>query len=53
MSSGILGDFQETSVTSYKMVIRWAYQHPLLAGEVKNSAKVKLLSFNRIDVFSI
>jgi len=29
----------------------WAYQHYILAGEVKNSAKVTLLNFSRIDVF--
>ena len=33
------------------LVIRWAYQHQILADEVKNSAKAKLLSFNRTDVF--
>ena len=34
-----------------KPVIRWACQHQILAGEVKNSAKVKFLSSNRRDVF--
>jgi len=33
------------------LVIRWAYQHYILAVEVKNSAKVTLLSFNITAVF--
>jgi len=32
-------------------VVRWPYQHQILAIEVKNSVKVKLLSFNRTDDF--
>jgi len=31
--------------------MRCAYQQQILAVEVNNSAKVKLLSFNKIDVF--
>jgi len=36
-------------VTSCSLVTSWVYQ--ILAGEVKNSEKVMLLSFNRTDVF--
>jgi len=39
------------SGTSCSLVIRWTYQHYILAIKVKNSAKVKLLSFNRTAVF--
>jgi len=39
-----VGDFQETSTTRYSLVIN-------LAGEVKISAKVKLVSFNKTDIF--
>jgi len=34
-----VGDFQ-AGVTSYSLVIRWAYKHQIWAGEVKNSGKV-------------
>ena len=33
-------------------LIRWGYQHYILAVEVKNSAKVTLLSFNATAVFA-
>jgi len=36
---------------SCTLVIRWGYQHEILADEVKNSAKVTLLSFNATAVF--
>jgi len=30
----------------YSLVITWSYQHQMLSGEVKNSARAELLSFN-------
>jgi len=33
------------------LVIRWAYQHYILALEMKNSAKITLLSFSKMAVF--
>jgi len=35
----------------FGLLIRWSYRHQILAIEVKNSAKVTLLSFNRTAVF--
>ena len=45
-----MGYFKYASAT-YSLVIKWAYQYKILAGEVKNFAKVKFLSFSRTDVF--
>jgi len=45
--SGILS----ISANSCSQVIRWAYQHYILAAEVKNSAKGTLFSFSTIAVF--
>jgi len=39
------------SAISCSLVIRWAYQHQILAVEVKNSAKGMLLSFTTTAVF--
>jgi len=39
------------SAISCSLVIRWAYQHQILAVEVKNSAKITMLSFNTTAVF--
>jgi len=39
------------SAISCSLVIRWAYQHQILAVEVKNSAKGMLLSFSTTVVF--
>ena len=36
----------------HKLVITWGYKHEILVVEVKNSAKVTLLSFNVTAVFS-
>ena len=33
------------------IVFNWAYQHLILAVEVRNSAKAMLLSFNTVTVF--
>ena len=35
----------------YSLVIRWVYQHWILAVEVKNSAKITLFSLNTTAVF--
>jgi len=39
------------SAISCSLVIRWVYQHLILAVEVKTSTKVTLLSFNTTAVF--
>ena len=39
------------SAISCSLVIRWGLQHKILAVEVKNSAKVVLVSFNAAAVF--
>ena len=44
-----MGYLQWTSATS--LVIKWPNQHQIVASEMKNSARVKLISFMRIDVF--
>jgi len=37
--------------TGYCLVSKWAYQHSILAVELKNSAKITLHSFNNTAVF--
>jgi len=39
------------SAVSCSLIFRWAYQHQILAIEVKNFAKVMLISFNTTAVF--
>jgi len=41
----------QINAISCSLVIRWAYQHLILAVELKNSAKITLLSFNTTVVF--
>ena len=48
MLSGI---FSISAVSCSLIFIRWAYQHKILAVEVKNSAKITLLSFNTTAIF--
>ena len=46
----VSGIFQINAI-SCSLVIRWAYQHSILAVELKTSAKITLLNFNKTAVF--
>jgi len=48
MFSGI---FSISTMDCSLIVFNWAYQHLILAVEVRNSAKAMLLSFNTVTVF--
>jgi len=47
----IFSEILSVSSISCSLVVRWGYQHSILAVEAKNSAKVTLLNFNAPAVF--